>query len=354
MRLKIIALLTGLITVLLCMASELKINAIDPAALLPTSTPALASPVGVSEPTLLPTQGMTQTPAPIKTAAPPVTPAGSGALENTPFVMYAAGDIARCFGEAPGEKNGAMITSNMLLQTSGPVFTLGDNSNEKGTKANYAECYQPTWGRLLDRTYPVMGNHDRDLNLKGSDYFAYFAGRTGKWGHYSLDLGAWHIIILNSECGIGDQDCRSGSPQEKWLKADLAATHQECIMALWHKPLFTSGNEIPYKTARSFWLDLYQYKADIILNGHDHLYERFFPQNPYGHVAADGLREFVVGTGGAPLERPIHPLNINEMVRIPGTFGYLKLTLFDDSYEWQFVAQPGLSVGDSGTAKCHR
>jgi alkaline phosphatase len=271
-----------------------------------------------------------------------------------PIVIYAAGDIASCQGSAPGQNNGAMITSDMLLKTSGPIFTLGDNSNEAGTKSNYAKCYKPTWGRLLDRTYPVMGNHDRGNDIQGSAYFAYFAGRTGDWGHYSLDLGAWHIVVLNAQCGIGEQNCRTGSPQEVWLKADLAATRQKCIMALWHQPLFTSGNEAPFKTARSFWTDLYKYKADVILNGHNHIYERYFPQDPNGRVDANGLREFVVGTGGSSLEPPVLPPDVNEMVRDSSTYGYLKLTLSEDSYAWQFVAQPGQGFTDSGSANCHR
>jgi calcineurin-like phosphoesterase family protein len=269
-------------------------------------------------------------------------------------VIYAVGDIARCLGKPPADHSGAMITSDMLLEKSAPIFTLGDNSNDKGTRADYANCYSPTWGRLLDRTHPVMGNHDRGLDNKGADYFAYFAGKTGEWGHYSLDLGSWHIVVLNAQCGVGEQNCRAGSVQEEWLKADLAATHQKCIMALWHQPLFTSGNEPAFKTARSFWVDLYRYKADVILNGHNHLYERFFPQDPNGRVDANGIREFVVGTGGSSLEEPILPPDANEMVRDVSAFGYLKLTLYEDSYAWQFVAQPGKSFTDSGAADCHK
>ncbi len=351
MSLKIGVLFMGMVAVFLCVGGGLKINTIDRAGLSQTPTPALDATGGFGNttqpPTATPSPTPTQTVTPIPTLLSP-TPSA------TPVVIYAAGDIARCMGMPPDEDSGAMITSNMLLETSGPIFTLGDNSNDQGIRADYTRCYDPTWGRLLERTYPVMGNHDRGLDNKGADYFAYFEGKTGKWGHYSLDLGAWHIVVLNAQCGVGEQNCRTGSAQEKWLKADLAATHQKCIMALWHQPLFTSGNEIPFKTIRSFWLDLYRYKADVILNGHNHLYERYFPQDPDGHVAADGIREFVVGTGGSSLVTPILPPDANEMVRDASAFGYLKLTLYEDSYAWQFVAEPGKSFTDSGSADCHR
>jgi alkaline phosphatase len=356
MRLKIIALFTGIVSILLCMLSGLKINPIHPAALFQTATP--AGGFGNAPLRLTSTPAYTQAaPTATQTATPIPTeavPTDSPTPEITPIVIYAAGDIAACYNKAPDQSTGAMITSNMLVDTSGPIFTLGDDSNEGGTKKNYDKCYNPTWGRLLDRTYPVMGNHDRGPDINGTAFFAYFAGRTGVWGHYSLDLGTWHIVILNAQCGIGGQNCRIGSAQEKWLKADLAATRQKCIMALWHQPLFTSGNEPRFPTAKSFWSDLYAVKADIILNGHNHLYERFFPLDPYGAAAADGMREFVVGTGGAFLDPPISAPVYGEMVRNASTYGYLKLTLFADSYEWQFVPQAGQSFTDSGAANCHR
>ena len=199
-----------------------------------------------------------------------------------------------------------------------------------------------------------MGNHDMAPDNQGVPYFTYFAGMTGEWGHYSLDLGTWHIIILNAECGIGGQGCTYGSVQEKWLRADLAATKQKCIMALWHQPLFTSGGQTPDRALQSFWFDLYNYKADVILNAHNHMYERFVPLNPYGIAVANGLREFVVGTGGAPLEYKINPFASGEVIRDASTYGYLKLTLFSTSYQWEFVPKSGGSFTDSGTAFCHR
>ena len=373
MRLRMIALLVGVFIGWLCMLSGLKINGVTPAAFFPTSTLAITPSLTASRthkpsPTAAPTKTFTPTPTPSATRSTPNIPTltapqpfstviaitVSGASKNSPIVIYAAGDIAECLGAPPDQTTGAMITSNMLLETSGPIFTLGDNSNDEGTQENYDQCYNPTWGRLLDRTYPVMGNHDRDLDNKGGAYFAYFAGKTGYWGHYSLDIGSWHIVILNSDCGIGRQNCRNKSHQEQWLRADLAATQQKCIMALWHQPLFTSGNEPESAVTKSFWLDLYNAKADIILNGHNHLYERFDPLDPDGLADPNGIREFVVGTGGAVLQPPISPPVYGEIIRNATTFGYLKLTLFTDSYQWQFVAQPGRYFTDSGTANCHR
>jgi len=368
MRLKITALFAGIVIVLICMISGLKIDGINPAALFQTSTLTLTPSLTATQTnTPSPTATMTLTPTPTPTATRTATKTpkriptrssptatASGGSDTTPIVIYAAGDIAQCRGSSPDQSTGAMITSNMLLKTSGPIFTLGDDSNEEGTKRNYDNCYNPTWGRLLDRTYPVMGNHDRGPDIQGTAYFSYFAGKTGEWGHYSLDLGTWHIVILNSDCGIGGQDCRIGSAQEKWLRADLAATQQKCIMALWHEPLFTSGREPAFAPAKSFWLDLYNNKADIILNGHNHLYERFIPLDPDGAAATEGMREFVVGTGGAFLEPSSNAPVFGEVVRNATTYGYLKLTLLANNYQWQFVAQPSRSFTDSGGANCHR
>jgi len=360
MRLKILALLAGVVIVQLCMLSGIQTPAINLVGLFQTSTFTITPSTATK--TLTPTRRPSVTRKPTKTATPIPTRSSptatnstiSGVSKTSPIVIYAAGDIADCNGAAPDQSTGAMITSDMLLKTSGPIFTLGDNSNDQGTQENYHQCYNPTWGRLLERTFPVMGNHDMDLNNKGAAYFAYFAGRTGKLGHYSLDLGTWHIVILNAECSIGHQHCQKGSLQEQWLRADLAATRQKCILALWHQPLFTSGQEPEFAPAKSFWVDLYKYQADIILNGHNHLYERFDPLDPDGVAAANGIREFVVGTGGAFLDPPISPPAYGEIIRNATTFGYLKLTLFADSYQWQFVPQPGQYFTDSGTANCHR
>jgi calcineurin-like phosphoesterase family protein len=233
------------------------------------------------------------------------------------------------------------------------LFSLGDNSNDSGTAENYTNCYDPTWGRLKGRTHPVMGNHDQIADPQGGPYFAYFNGQTGDYGHYSLDLGSWHIIVLNSNCAVGGQGCGPGTPQETWLRSDLAATQKKCILAIWHTPLFTSGTQSPNLGMKTFWQDLYAAHADLILNGHNHNYERFAPQDPNAAPAADGIREFVVGTGGASLDPSSLPLAANEQVRSAAAYGYLKLTLRSTGYDWQFVAQSGKTFTDSGSAECH-
>jgi hypothetical protein len=239
----------------------------------------------------------------------------------------------------------------MLLDDSGYIFTLGDNSNDSGSLSDYQNCFDPSWGRLMDRLNVAMGNHD--IGTNGQDFFTYFSGMTGVWGHYSLNLGNWHIIVLNAECSIGGQGCGAGSIQETWLRQDLAANTQACILAIWHQPLFTSGTQKPYTSVKTFWQDLYAYGADVILNGHNHNYELFDPQSPDAVADPLGIREFVVGTGGASLDASSLPLATNEVVRNATAYGYIRLTLHPDSYDWQFVAQPGSTFSDHGSAQCH-
>jgi hypothetical protein len=241
----------------------------------------------------------------------------------------------------------------MVLNTSYPFFTMGDDSNDTGTASDYANCYDPTWGRLKSRTYPAIGNHDFIADPQAGPYFAYFAGQTGVYGHYSVDIGAWHIIVLNSDCSIGAQYCNIGKPQETWLRQDLAANTKKCILAIWHQPMYTSGKEQPDVAVRPFWQDLYYAKATLILNGHNHNYERFAPQDPNGNAVADGIREIVAGTGGAGNNISIKPLAANELVRDASSLGYLKLTLNPDSYDWQFIPQPGKTFTDAGRGTCN-
>ena len=313
-----------------------------PSSYTPTYTPQ-------NTPTLVSTSTPVSTPTPGNTPTPGSTPTSGG----TPVVILAAGDNTKCGGGTPSPTGGAMITSNMLINDPGLIFTLGDNSNDTGTAADYENCYGPTWGRLKNRTHPVMGNHDQIADSQGGPYFAYFYGMTGSYGHYSLNLGSWHIVVLNAECGVGSQGCGAGSPQEIWLKQDLAANTQPCILAMWHQPLFTSGTQNETPGMLAFWKDLYAAGADIILNGHNHNYERFTPQDPYRNPDANGIREFVVGTGGASLDSSTIPMAANEEVRSAAAYGYIKLTLKSDSYDWQFVAQSGKSFNDYGSGFCH-
>ncbi|HEY6957282.1 MAG TPA: metallophosphoesterase [Candidatus Limnocylindria bacterium] len=296
-----------------------------PAATGPTSTPSPVATVSASP----------SASAPATSSAPP-TPA--------PVVLVGAGDIASC------ALTGDASTEAILATIPGTVFTLGDNAYESGTADEFARCYAPTWGRELARTRPAIGNHDA-ATAKGAAYFAFFgaaAGEPGR-GYYSYDAGAWHVVVLNSECWM--TACSAGSEQERWLRADLAAHPGRCMLAYWHHPYWSSGPHGNDATMRPFVDALYAAGADLILNGHDHDYERFAPQDPDGNATARGVREFVVGTGGASpygfaIVRP------NSEKRIANVFGVLKLTLSSSGYAWSFIDTAG-TTRDEGSSPCH-
>ena len=260
--------------------------------------------------------------------------------------LVAAGDIARC----PG---GAGITAALIDGLPGTVAAVGDLAYESGTPAEFANCYEPTWGRHKGRTRPVPGNHDyRTPGAAG--YFAYFgaaAGEPGK-GWYSYDLGAWHVVALNSNCGeVGG--CGVGSVQERWLRADLAANKAECTLAYVHHPAFSSGDTHGgSRSVRPLLQALHDDGAEVILGGDDHDYERFAPQTVDGVASPEGVRQFVVGTGGATLRQFGAP-EPNSEARIAGVYGVLSLRLRERSYEWRFVAQPGSTATDTGSTDCH-
>jgi hypothetical protein len=264
-----------------------------------------------------------------------------------PAVLVGAGDIATC----PG--TGDEATSALLDRIPGTVATLGDNAYERGTPQEFATCYDPSWGRQRARTKPAIGNHDYGTP-NGAGHFGYFgaaAGQIGK-GYYSYDLGSWHVIALNSNCAaIGG--CGPGSPQEQWLRADLASSSARCTVAYWHHPRFSSGIHGSIPDTDAFWRDLYAAGADVILVGHDHHYERFGPQDPNGVAdGARGIREFIVGTGGAPLRPVLRRAANSEIVR-DDTHGVLKLTLYEGRFEWEFIPVAGRTFSDRGSASCH-
>jgi len=256
-------------------------------------------------------------------------------------VFVGAGDIANCSG------NTDEATAKLLDSISGTVFTVGDNVYPDGTAAQFTDCYGPTWGRHKDRTRPSPGNHDYHT-AGAAGYFGYFGAAAGDpaKGYYSYNLGAWHIISLNSEVGYA-----AGSAQEQWLKADLAANSSMCTLAYWHHPRFSSAQHGNSTRSQAFWQALYDQGADVVLNGHDHTYQRFAPQNPSGQADPKGIREFVVGTGGAGLY-PFPTNQPNTEVRNNTTHGVLKLTLHATSYDWQFVPIAGQNFTDSGSANC--
>jgi len=263
------------------------------------------------------------------------------------IVLTGAGDIADC--TLPG----AQKTSDLLLQQQGFVFTAGDNAYQDGTTKEYADCYAPTWGRLLDRTIlPAPGNHDWDT--KGAaGYLAYFGAAAAPDGvtWYSRDIGTWHVVVLDSNCDMVG-GCDAGSPQGKWLAHDLAASTAHCTLAIWHHPRFSSGEHGDDAQVAPFWTMLYAAGAELIVNGHDHDYERFAPQDPTGkEVRPVGLRELVVGTGGAVL-RQFHTSDANSEFRLAGSWGVLRLTLHPANYDWEFLPVDS-DIADSGSALCH-
>jgi hypothetical protein len=261
-------------------------------------------------------------------------------------VMVGAGDIAHCSTTTDE------ATAKLLDGIFGTVFTLGDNVYNSGTSAEFANCYGPTWGRHKARTKPSVGNHEY-LTSGASGYFNYFGAAAGdpKKGYYSYDRGDWHVIVLNSNCS--QVPCAAGSAQDTWLRADLANHPNKCTLAYFHAPLYSSGQYGNSTSVRPFWKALYQANADVVLSGHEHDYERFAPQNPYGAFdSARGIREFVVGTGGTYL-RPFGTIKPNSVSRNASTHGVLKLTLNLSGYAWKFVPVAGKTFTDSGTASCH-
>jgi 3',5'-cyclic AMP phosphodiesterase CpdA len=277
--------------------------------------------------------------SPFLTQATETRPAAAGEA-----VLVGAGDIAACASA------GDEATAALLDRIAGTVFTAGDNAYPSGSSADFQNCYAPSWGRHKARTRPTPGNHEY-LTAGAAGYFAYFgaaAGTPGQ-GYYSYDLAGWHVVALNSSVAHD-----ASSPQLLWLRADLAAHPARCILAYWHHARFSSGsahgNDL---TVKPFWNELDQAGAELVISGHDHDYERFAPQTPSGVAdPTNGIREFVVGTGGKSL-RGFGVIQPNSQVRNASTYGVLKLTLRPGSYRWKFVPVSGGSFTDSGNGVCH-
>jgi hypothetical protein len=271
--------------------------------------------------------------------------------------LVAAGDIAHC------RHRGAWRTAPLLdLFPYATVAALGDTAYPDGAPARYADCYEPTWGRAKERTRPAVGNHEYGTP-GAAGYFAYFGALAGDpaKGYYSYELGAWHVVVLNSN-RIADESagdcidvsCSAGSAQEQWLGDDLAASSATCTVAYWHHPRFISAEGSGYTAVQTIWDDLYAAGVDLVLNGHVHAYERFAPQAPDGNADANGITQFTVGTGGAELrgDSPPAPLPTSQ-VEQGRVFGVLRLTLHAASYDWEFVPEAGGHFADAGTAACH-
>ena len=288
-------------------------------------------------------EGLVPLPAhdPPANVTPAATPTDGGVY------LVGAGDIGEC--GLPGDG----LTADLLARFPGATFfTAGDNAYQTGTLRQYQNCFNPTWGLYKDRIHPAPGNHDW-ATPGAQGYFGYFGAAAGEPGQgwYSFDLNGWHIVVLDSECGRV-RGCQAGSPQEKWLKADLAAHPARCSLAIWHHPRFSSGAHGNNLFTQPFWQDLYAAGAEIVINGHDHDYERFDLQDPTGNPdAAHGMREFVVGTGGAiEVNLPGKPA-ANSQKFITGEYGVLALTLYPDHYAWEFMPAGG-SQSDAGSGEC--
>lgn len=267
--------------------------------------------------------------------------------------LVGAGDIATC-----KDLSGAIATGKLIEQIPGAVFALGDLAYESGTLEQFRECYGKAWGSFKDRTHPALGNHEY-VNPGAAGYFDYWGARAGPRGkgYYSYDLGAWHIVVLNTDCAMpGVGGCAKDSPQEIWLKQDLAAHPGVCTLAYGHHPLFSSGifkSHAVHPELKPLWQDLYDAHADLILAGHEHSYERFAPQNPNGKLdETRGIREIVVGTGGRSQDLLGLPLP-NSEVRNWSAYGVLKLTLAPGKYDWEFIPVEDATFRDSGSASCH-
>ena len=278
-------------------------------------------------------------PTPPVVSFPPATePAPTPIVPDA--VLVGAGDIGMCTPEV-----GA--TAQLLERTPGTVIAVGDLAYPSGSASDFASCYDPTWGRVKDRTRPAPGNHDYQTD-RAAPYYAYFgenAGPPGR-GYYSYRAGAWLVLSLNSNVS-GATD----SPQAAWVRATLADNPTNCTLAYWHHPLFTSGPNGDNAVMRDIWRILQDGGADVVISAHDHLYERFAAQDANGRASPlAGLRQFTVGTGGAHLYQP-KAIHTNSEV-IGDAHGVLRLTLRASSYDWQFVSVAGKAFTDFGTGQC--
>jgi acid phosphatase type 7 len=312
-------------------------------------------------PTAAPTSTSTNTPSPTSTSTPTRTPTNTATPTPTStalpgVVIAAAGDIA-C---APGSTVTAVNchqqqTSDLLMSGNySAVLALGDTQYNSGLLSEFMGVYDPTWGRAKTVTEPAPGNHEYNSS-NASGYFSYFGAAAGnpQQGFYSFNTGAWHIISLNSDCAFITGGCAVGGAQEQWLRADLAAHPNTCTLAYWHHPRWSSGDGGDQNMMTDIWNDLYASHAAIVLSGHDHDYERFAPQNASGGLdAVNGIREFVVGTGGEDHALFYRTPDVNSEVRNDSTFGILQLTLHQASYDWKFIPEAGAIFSDAGSGVC--
>ena len=307
---------------------------------------------------------------------------GAAQTATKPVTLVGAGDIAECSPD-----NNAQATAALLASIPGTALALGDNAYPDGIRTQYANCYDnyrlsggsifdttltSWWGQYKTRTMPVLGNHEYHSSGVAQPYFDYFSaqndfllppgpvpnttanpGLTPGKGYYSYDMGSWHIVALNSNCSkVGG--CDRTSTQGKWLQNNLAnTTNKQCTLAYFHHPLFSTGNNVTNPNVKPLWQILYNNRADVILNGHAHRYERYAPLTPGGKTdLQNGIRQFVAGTGGAPEGSEVQQATGVEVVKT-GTLGVLKLDLRAGAYRWEFVPIAGQTFTDSGNGSCH-
>lgn len=275
------------------------------------------------------------------------------ALPGEGITVYAAGDIADCRYRLPestgAAQTAALVAGGLAKNDKAVVLTLGDNTYPAGAPAEFSGCYDPTWGRFKARTYPSIGNHD-SYTKGAAGYFDYFGERAkpAQHGYYSFELGAWHVIALNSTLRGSEF-----ATQLAWLKDDLDRHPSACTLAYWHHPAFSSGGHGDNAFMLPVWKQLAAAGVDLALSGHDHDYERFAPQDGEGRRdEARGMRQFVVGTGGAQLS-PLRWSKPNSEARDSSTHGVLKLTLKEGGYEWEYLPVTPGGFSDRGAARCH-
>ncbi len=272
---------------------------------------------------------------------------GSSAAARPGVVIIAAGDVS-----AP-ELTGQVLTA-ALVESQHPeaVLVLGDAQYGEGTPEQFAQAYAPTWGRFKDLTRPVPGNHEYKSGAVG--YFGYFGARAGEpgKGYYSFDLGAWHLVALNTSDGCRTVRCDADSEQLAWLEADLASTVKKCVLAYWHHPRFSSGRHGSFAGAAPLWKVLTRHHVELALNGHEHLYERLGPVDESGALADGGLVQLTIGTGGIGFtEFGATPVAAS-LVRQNDTLGVMRLKLGDDGWEADFLGVPGSTFTDHASGAC--
>jgi acid phosphatase type 7 len=268
--------------------------------------------------------------------------AGTSIAKEMAPVVLLAGDVAQC--DSPG----AQLTAQLIKSLPYPVLAVGDLAYPDGTAEEFSHCYAPNWGAFKDRTYPAPGNHEY-RTPGAAAYFNYFgvrAGEAGK-GYYSFDLGAWHIVSLNS-----NRELEVGSAQMHWLEADLRQHRQRYVLAYWHHPRYSSGPHGSDARTQAFWVLLYRNGVSVVVTGHDHIYELFAPMNAQGaRDPVRGIRSFVAGTGGAQHYALKQRIAWSE-VSNGESWGVLKMTLNPDSYAWEFLPVAGQTFRDAGNAQC--